>query len=75
MSLVRNYINSFDEDWDVKAVGEWRGDPVVWMCRFDPETAQYRHHISRYDGRVQVEEEWANSEERARMAFDAMCGR
>jgi len=75
MSLVRKYINEFGVEWDVKAVGEWRGDPVVWMATFNAATGQWGHYISRTDGRAILEEERVDTEERARMAFDAMCER
>lgn len=75
MSLVRKYINEFDPEWDVRAVGEWNGDPVIWMVRFNARTGQWGHYISRFDGTVILEEEWPDTKERARMTFDAMCGR
>lgn len=80
MRTVRQYINEFDPEWDVRGVGEWKGNAVIWMMtRGDPAPTtaspqSSRHYISRFDGVVILEEEWAEEEEIARELFREMCG-
>lgn len=70
---VRQYINEFEDGWDVAKVGVSHRDAVVWMRKFNAATHVYGHHVSRFDGQVQTDEEWPDSEERASEAFDRMC--